>query len=100
MVVLPLKCTCIPYLPQVCLILFCYSFGIWDDYLSYGFLCWSVSCNNGLIVIVCGAIVVPTCAVVGGAIVITCILLGTVNNFILYHFNGPVWVIAFAQSSS
>ena len=79
---------------------FCCSFGIWYDYLSYGFLGWSVvSCDDGLVVVVCDAIVVSACNVVVGAVVITCILPVAVNNFILYPFNGPMWILAIGQST-
>ena len=49
---------------------------VWDDYLSYfGLVGWSVvSCDDGLVVIVCSIIAVPACVVVVGTVVITCIL--------------------------
>ena len=51
-------------------------------FLPYGFLGWPVvSCDDGLVVVVCDAIVVPTWTVVVGAVVITCILLVAVNNY-------------------
>ena len=101
MVVFPLKCTCIPYLPHVCLILSAVPLVYGIIICSMVFLvCSVVSCDDGLVVVVvCDAIVVSACNGVGGAVVSTCILLVAVNNFILYPFNGPVWVIAIAQSS-
>ena len=37
MVLLPLKCVCIPYLPQIFLILSTETLGVWYDYVTLGF---------------------------------------------------------------
>ena len=52
--------------------IFCCSFCIWGDYLSYcGLVCLSfVGCAVGLVVAVCISIAVSTCVVVVGAVVI------------------------------
>ena len=81
---------------------FGYSFCVWDGCLSYcGLVSLSVaSWIVGLVVVVYITIIVVACIVVVDWIVVACILPVVVKNFLLYPFNGPGGIIAFAQSSS
>ena len=77
MVVFPLKCTCIPYLLHICLMLSAVPFVYGMTICPYcGLVCLSViGCTVGMVVDICITIVVPTCVVVVDGIAVTCILL-------------------------
>ena len=68
MVVFPLKCTCIPYLPHVCFIHLAIPF-VYGMTICPTVALVSLSVNGWiatLVVVVCISIVVVTCVVVGG----------------------------------
>ena len=82
MVLLPLKWVCIPYLPQIFLIAFAETLGVWYDYVTLGF----DFIGSGL-----GA-----CSTLAVSPIIN--LTGRPGKSFLHLVQSPLWIITISKS--